>query len=313
MKLLKAILASAMLSVSATALAQDCDIDIAIADITKGNVVPEGVGSRLEGKLANALAKAGIVAAPYDAQFFIAGRFDDAYNDVISGPSQKSVVKTTLTLYIGDADNQKVFATESFELKGVGASDEQAYTRALNQVSPSNQKLISFIRKGKEKIIDYFDANYDTYINNARKAMAARDYDQALFYANSIPSCCRGYREAQNLAMKIYSENTDYIGNRLLAQAKAAWAADPTEAGAREAHKYLSQIDPAASCIGAANSLSSEIGKTTKKQWEFENIQKHNDAVALEKQRINAVKEVGVAWAKSRPRVVNRYVFLRRW
>ena len=315
MKILKSLFTAAILCLAASAQAQDCDLEISIANITKGDVVPEAVNSRLEAKLTRALSKAGIVAAPYDAQFFIAGRFDDAYNDIISGPSQKVVVKTTLTLYIGDADNQKVFASESFDLKGVGGSDEQAYTRALNQISATNTKLVDFIRKGKDKIIDYFDTNYATYINNARKAMAARDYDQALFYASSIPSCCRGYAEANALAMKIYSDNTNYMGEKLLAQAKAARAADPTDAGAREAHKYLSQIDPSASCSSAANSLSSQISKTTQKQWEFENIQKHNDAIALEKQRINAAKEVAVAWAKSRPKVVNRYHFVtvRRW
>lgn len=315
MKILKAIFASALVACSLAASAQECDLEISIANITKGEVVPESVNSQLEAKLTRALSKAGIVAAPYDAQFFIAGRFDDAYNDIISGPSQKYVVKTTLTLYIGDADAQKVFASESFELKGVGASDAQAYTRALNQVNAANAKLVDFIRKGKDKIIDYFNNNYQTYINNARKAMASRDYDQALFYASQVPSCCAGYAEANSLAMKIYSENTNYMGNKLLAQAKAAWAADPTEAGAREANKYLTQIDPSASCQGAAAALTAEMSKTTKKQWEFENVQKHNDAIALEKSRINAAKEVAVAWAKSRPKVVNRYHFVtvHRW
>ena len=119
MKILKSLFTAAMLCLAASAQAQDCDLEISIANITKGDVVPEAVHSRLEAKLTRALSKAGIVAAPYDAQFFIAGRFDDAYNDIISGPSQKVVVKTTLTLYIGDADNQKVFASESFDLKGL--------------------------------------------------------------------------------------------------------------------------------------------------------------------------------------------------
>lgn len=326
MKPIKTIFAAALACLAFAAQAQECDIEIAIANITKGEVVPEAVNSRLEAKLAQAMSKAGIVAAPYDAQFFIAGRFDDAFNDIISGPSQKVVVKTTLTLYIGDAENQKVFASESFDLKGVGGSDTQAYTKALNQISSSNPRLVEFIRKGKDKIIDYFDTNYKTYINNAHKAMAARNYDEALFYASSVPSCCKGYSEASALALKIYGENTNYMGNKLLAQAKAAWAADPTEAGAREAHKYLTQIDPSAAASAEAKALSSQISKTTQKQWEFENVQKYKDQVALEKQRIDAaasvertrlraVRDVAVAYAKSRPRVINRYHFVtvHRW
>ncbi len=334
MKLFKKLISVALLAIPFFASAQECDIEIAIANITKGEVVPAAVNSRLEAKLTRALAKAGVIAAPYDSQFFIAGRFDDAFNDIIAGVSQKVVVKTTLTLYIGDADNQKVFASESFDLKGVGATDQQAYTNALNMISPTNSKLVDFIIKGKQKIIDYFDNNYATYINNARKAMASRDYGQALFYATSIPSCSRGYNEAVALALQINSDNLDYNGNQLLAKAQAAWAADPTESGAREAHKYLTQIDPNCSASSAAKSLSAEISKTTQKQWEFENVTKYKDQLALEHKRLDAetslahhrissaasvertrlraARDVAVAWAKSRPRVVNRYTFVTR-
>lgn len=294
--------------------AQDCDIDISIANITKGEVVPQAVNQRLEAKLSTALARLGIVAADYDAQFFIVGRFDDAYNDITSGPSQKVAVKTTLTLSIGDAINQKVFATESFDLKGVGSTDEQAYTKALNSISSSNQNLLNFIQQGKERIIEYYDANYGIFLTKARNAMAARNYDEALYYSTSIPSCCVGYREACNLTSQIYTDNMNYIAQNLLAQARAAWAESPDAEGARKAYIFLSQIDPSSSSYAAAQSLGKEISQRTKQQWDFENVQKYNDAVALEKQRIEAAKQVAVAWAKSRPKVVNRYTFIsRRW
>jgi hypothetical protein len=294
--------------------AQDCDIDISIANITKGEVVPQAVNQRLEAKLSTALARLGIVAADYDAQFFIVGRFDDAYNDITSGSSQKVAVKTTLTLSIGDAINQKVFATESFDLKGVGSTDEQAYTKALNSISSSNQNLLNFIQQGKERIIEYYDANYSVFLTKARNAMAARNYDEALYYSTSIPSCCVGYKEACNLTSQIYTDNMNYIAQNLLAQARAAWAESPDAEGARKAYIYLSQIDPSSSSYSAAQSLGKEISQRTKQQWDFENVQKYNDAVALEKQRIEAAKQVAVAWAKSRPKVVNRYTFIsRRW
>ncbi len=312
MKLLKIILLSGVLATGLHIHAQsDCQLDISIANITKGNVVPEGVNRKLEGKLMRALGAAGMMEAPYDSRFFVAGRFDDAYNDVTGGPSQKTYVKTTLTLYIGDAEEHKIFATESFELSGVGGSEEQAYTKCLNKISSSNPKLVEFLRKGHQTIIDYFDAHYQSYLDKARQAMASRNYDEALYYATTVPSCSRGYAQAHSLAMTIMGDRTNYDGQKLLQLAKAAWATDPTASGAEEAHSYLSQIDPGSSAYKAAQELSAQMSKTTQKQWEFENIQKHNDAIALEKHRITAAKEAAVAWAKSRPKTVNRYVFLR--
>lgn len=313
MKLLKYALLGAICAASPSVNAQECDIDLQIAAITKGNVVPEAVEQRLEAKLTQALSKAGVIGAPYDAQFFIAGRFDDAYNDVTGGPSQKVIVKTTLTLFIGDAVNQKVFASESFDLKGVGSTDQMAYNRVLNQINPSNPKLVKFIQEGRDKIIEYYDNNYSSILAKARQAMTGRKYDEALFYATSIPSCSKGYAEASQLATKIYSDNIDYAGAQLLAKARGEWAAHPDAEGAEQAHYYLSQIDPGAACYPQVAALTKEISKTVKRNWEFENIQKHNDAVALQKQRIAAARAVGVAWASNRPRtrVVNRYYFIR--
>lgn len=291
--------------------AQECSIDVSVANITKGEVVPDDVNQRLQAKLSQAISKSGLVSAPYESRFFVAGRFDDAYNDITGGPSQKVYVKTTLTIYIGDADEEKIFASETFELSGVGGSDTQAYTRALNKLKPSDPRLVNFLRSGRDKIIEYFDANYKSYINKAKQAMAARNFDEALYYVTAIPSCCSGYDEASQLALNIYSQNMNHNSKMLLAQARAAWAADPTATGAAEAHKYLNQIDPQASCYSEAKALSNQISQTTKKQWEFENVTKYQNAVELEKRRINAAKEAAVAWANSRPKTVNRYVFIR--
>lgn len=315
MNFLKSITIGAAMILGMTAYAQrNCDIDIAITDITKGDVVPKAVNNKLEAKLAQALSRAGIVAAPYDAQFFVAGRFDNAYSDVMtSGTRPTYAVKTTLTIYIGDADHQKVFATESFDLKGVGNTETEAYTRCLNSINASNPKFIEFIRKGKDKIMEYFDANYPVYLNNAKRALQQRNYDEALFYASSIPSCCKGYAEAQALTASINKDNTNFNSQQLYAQAQAAWAANPDEYGAEQAHKYLAQIDPASSSYAAAQNLSKQISTKIQRNWDFEHIQKHKDAVALEKQRIQANKEKYIAWAKSRPKVVNRYHFLVRY
>lgn len=298
-----------------SAFAQDkCDIDISIANITQGEKVPSAVGARLEAKLAQAMSRAGIVAAPYDAQFFLAGRFDNAYEDVLTGGTREQyVVKTTLTLYMGDAEQQKIFASLPIELQGVGNSKTEAYTRCLNKISYADPKVSEFIRTGKDKIIDYYNNNYAQVINNAQKALQQRNYDEARFYASSIPSCSKGYAQAQALLTNINKDNTNYNSQQLYAQAQAAWAADPTESGAAKAHQYLAQIDPASSIYASAQSLSKQISDKVQRNWDFENIQKHKDAVALEKQRIQANKEKYIAWAKSRPKVINRYNFIYRY
>lgn len=85
----KSILA-AVIFIPSMAFAQgECSIDVSVADITKGEVVPESVNQRLQAKLSQAISKAGLVSAPYESRFFVAGRFDDAYNDITGGPPRR--------------------------------------------------------------------------------------------------------------------------------------------------------------------------------------------------------------------------------
>ena len=142
--------------------------------------------------------------------------------------------------------------------------------------------------------------------------MAARNYDEVIFILSPIPSCCKGYAEASELALKALGDKIDYEGNLLLAKAKAEWAADPTAAGAAKACAYLAQIDPGASCMKEAETLGNQISKTTQQQWEFENVTKYEDELALKKMRIEAAKEVAVAYAKNQPKQQNRFIFLTR-
>lgn len=303
-------IASATL-ISLFAIAQDCDIRISVAPITQGDNVPHAINKKIEAALMRAATGCGVTADPYYGQFFVAGRFDASLDDVVPGPPAKHVLKSTLTLYIGDAENQQVYATESFDVKGVGNSEERAYISALSSLNSSNVRFSSFIEKAKAKILDYYNANYKSYLSQAKLALSNREYDKALYFASSIPECCVGYSQAYALIQDIYKSNRDYESQMLLAQAYAEWGAHPDEYGAERAYYYLSQIDPSSSCYPRAQELSKTISKVVKENWDFENKEKYKDELNLEKQRINAARDVAVAYAKSRPRTVTNFVVVR--
>ena len=84
-KIFKSILAALILIPTMARAQGECSIDVSVADITKGEVVPEAINQRLQAKLSQAIGKSGLVSAPYDSRFFVAGRFDDAYNDITGG------------------------------------------------------------------------------------------------------------------------------------------------------------------------------------------------------------------------------------
>lgn len=80
------------------------------------------------------------------------------------------------------------------------------------------------------------------------------------------------------------------------------------------ASTYLMQINPETSCYTEAKTLiaevESKITEAEKREWEFKK-QQYADNVQLEKQRINAIKEIAVAYYKSQPSTVSYNYIIR--
>lgn len=301
LNIFKPLLSLAALACAFTASASDCELSISVAPIQENDDVPQAVVERLQARLRTAMSQVGVAAGDYDCQFFVTGRFDNAYEEKSGGVGGQYLIKTTLSLFIGDAENKRTYASRQFDLKGVGKTQQLAYMRALSSLGADNKGFVDFVEKGKEKIIDYFNKNYNTYLNKARTALKNRSYEEALYFATQVPECCVGYEQANVLAMNIFTDYINYQGQMLLAQAKGAWAADPTGDGAAAAYAYLAQIDPSAACYPSATAFGNEIAKVVKANWDFENKEKYKDAVALERQRIEAARQIGVEWGKNQP------------
>lgn len=302
----------AVLMFSAAKAERGCELNFTVIPPEAGEELPASVVEKLTGRLSTLLSATGVSVSSDDLQFFLTGRFDNAFFEKTTGPDQRDVINTTLTLYIGDADGQKIFSSMTMDLKGVGKSEAQAYIKAMSTLTARRKDVVAFIEEGKAKIIDYFNKNYNTYLTKARTAMKQRNYDEALYYSLQIPECCVGFPQAQALALEIYDHQVDYIGQTLLARAKAAFGVNPTDKGAAEAFLYIMQIDPSAACYKEAVAYGDKMQKDVKTQWEFENIQKYKDELALrrrqldnqakiEQARIESARAIGVAWAKSQP------------
>lgn len=289
------------------ASAEKCEIALGVLFTDDGDKVPAAVTRTLETKLRTILTHTGVAAGDYDCQFFITGRFDGQYSQQSAGPGGKILLKTNLQLAICDAYNKKVYATVSLPLKGTGVSDEQAYIKAMTQLNGKNPQFITFVDNAKDKIVDYFNNNYQNYLSKAQTALKARNYDEALYWATSVPECCTGFPEARKLALSIYTDRTNYDSAMLLAKAQGEWAADPTSSGAAKAFQYLSQIDPSAACYAEAQALGKKIADTVKADYDFETKTKYQNEIDLERRRIESARQIGLAWAQNQPKTIVKY------
>ena len=144
----------------------------------------------------------------------------------------------------------------------------------------------------------------------ARSLAKQKDFEQALFLMQSIPSECDKYVQAVELGNEIYQMYVDYLCDINLAKARTAWAAEQNSYGASAAGEYLSQIYPEAKCYGEAMALYSEIKGKVLDDWKFE-MKMYQDGVDLERERINAWRDVGVAYGQGQQPTTTNIGFLR--
>lgn len=291
--------------------AQGCDVHLMATPMEQGEDVPERISDILTTRLATAVTATGVTADVNYGQFFVTGKMNHIYKETLPGPPMQFAIHTTLTLYIGDIVNQQVYATKSFDLRGVGNSEERALINALSRLNGKNKDLQDFVQSGKQKIVDHFDKNYTAYLQKARRAASLDNSDEALYHATLIPECSRGYAEASALVLSVYRSSIDKIGKALLLKAKAAWSSHPDGKGAATAFSYLTLIDSEASCYQEALKLGDEIGKTVQGNWTFDHRQKYQDQIELEKHRIAAAKAIGTAWGNGQKEQKTNLMFIK--
>lgn len=299
--IIKYFIASALLLSTGNIMAQDCNIPMAVV-VDKGfaNVTPE-TASTLETQLQRLVTQSKLDVGWNNANFAITAKFDQLDRYIVgSAPTQIANV-FGVTIYLVDVYNQKMFGSTYVEVRGVGTNDTKASMNAVRQLNSGNGKINTFLSGAKKKIINYYDSQLPSILKDAKTKAAMKNYEEALAMLAVIPTCCNGYDTAMKEALRIYVLYRDTYFLEQLNKARALWAANPTQEGSIPVVAILAGIDPDAKCYKEAMNLLSQVAKVVKTDVDFEVKKKYQDSVELEKLRIQAIAEIGKAYAANRP------------
>ena len=276
--------------------AQNCEV--LIIPYIRDNIdpLPEETRSYLETKLAQVITQDGIAAGEGFGQFYLISKFTLLSKDIVPGPPMMISQRINVSLSIVDYFGEKVIASTNVELQATGTNENKAYINGIRNLNPANAKIQAFLKAGKEKMLAYYDGNIGNIVKKAQNLAAMKQFEEALFYLASVPECSKGYDLALAEGLKVYKEYIDYTCQRYLMLARTAWAAAPNADGATQAGVYLASIEPDAKCYSEALALYNEIKASVKEDWKYEF--KYYDERSLERERINAFREVGVAFGK---------------
>lgn len=286
-------------------------IALSIALPEQANHLPSGAETYLVNKLKQAAAQNGLAAEEGYSRFFITAVITPLTRDIVAGPPQQIAQNLEITLYIADGIDQKIFATTSLNAKGVGANETKAYIDAVKHINANSKQFKELAETGKAKIIAYYEAQCDNIIKKAQSLAKQKNYEAALCELTAIPDVCNCYDRALEATAEIYQQYIDYLCDVNLAKARTVWAAEQNSSGAQKAGEYLSNIYPDAKCYKEGMDLYREIKDKVLDDWKFV-MKIYQDGVDIEKERIKAWRDVGVAYGNHQQPISNYVNWLLR-
>ena len=274
------------------------NIPIAVVAAKQQNV-PDAVNTYIENKLHQVISQNGLGSSDYQGRFIVTASIVSTTKDIVPGPPKQIAENVDMTFYIVDMMEHTIFSTTTISVKAVDASEEKTLIKAIRSINVKMPQITSFVTEGRNKIVSYYSSHADQIILTAKSLAKQRRYEEALYELCAIPAACgEAYNKAIAAADAIYQEYVDFLCSANLAKAKSAWMAQQNASGASAAGEYLSKIYPGAKCYKEAQSLYEEIKAKVLADWNFE-IKKYDDGIALEKQRIQAWRSVGVAYGNN--------------
>lgn len=280
--------------------------------------------SLLETKLNQIASNYGMGGTSQNPRFIITANINIGTKDIIAGPPQMIAQNMDLTIFIGDALEDKIYSNISLSLKGVGTNENKAFINALKKVDTKSSKLESFIEEAKSKIVSYYSTNCEFLIKEAESSVEKQNFRKALYQLQLIPNICEDcYFKALKKSDEIYQQKIDYEGLVLLEKAKTIWASSPNADGAYEIMPLLLKINKRAKSYSEVPEFNTRVEEklvadeierirleeeNAKREHELALENEKNDA-ELEKLRINAYREIAVEYAKNQPQIVYRSVY----
>lgn len=276
--------------------------------IDAGNKMPEDAKQYLETKLTQLASDNGVGGFSINPRFIIAAKINTTSKDIIAGPPQMIAINAEVSFFVGDAKDNKVFASYALAIRGVGTNENKALIEAIKGINIKNSQLSVIIATGKSKIVEFYNSQCEIIQSKAEGLKGQSKYDEAIYTLMQVPDICKMcYEKCFAYAQYIYKLKVDYEGKKLLNEARLKWSDSKNKTGADEAISLLAKINDSAICIKEANKLEKEIeDKLTadeKKEWDYK-MSVYNNSLELQKRQIEASKAIAIAYAQNQPATI---------
>jgi hypothetical protein len=267
--------------------------------------LPISAKNSLENRLGQIITKSGLLGNSSGSRFIMSANVSVLTKDIVATAPPMHTYTLDITLYIGDGAEGNAFSSYNITVKGVGRSETKAYMNAIRNIKTNNPNYQSFIKTGRSKIIAYYNARCDFIIKEAQMMAKMEDFDKAIWTLMTVPKACEEcWTKASDAVLPIYQAKIDQECKFYLNQAKSVWTIGQDKIAAQRVAAILVRISPNAACYTEAQELYQTIGQRIReidnREWEF----KWEKEIGLKKDRIQAYRDIGVAFGENQPQTI---------
>lgn len=278
--------------------------------------IPDQAQALLENKLMEVAVKNGLGGSGPSPRFVLTAKMVALTKDVTPTVPLMEAYTFQIYLYIVDCVDQIIVSTTSMSSKGAGTNKNKAYLSGLRPINMNNAELERFMKTGKQRIIEYYNSRCDFVIAKAKALQSQNQFQAAIAALSGIPEVCKDcYMKSMQEIGPIYKDYIDHDCQIFMNMASSIWASNPTSAGAADAGAVLCLIDPDSKCYAETKGLIAKMEQKVQKDeirdWKFmERV--WGDNVALEKLRIKAYRDIGVAFGNNQQPTYNNILWVFR-
>lgn len=297
------------LLVSSISFAQSSDDGrISIQAIIPDGDMPVEACHNLETRMQRMLTNNGYGDNGYIERFVLTAKRDVISKDIVPSTPARVSEEMEVTFFVGDVIENKLYASATIMLKGIGTNENKALISAFSKINPNQKNLIDMLSLAKNKIIDFYANHCAEEIRKAQTMASMGNYDEAIARMMAVPNVCSDcYDRCQENVVIFYQQKIDAFSLQQLNKARNAWMKGQDAAHAEEVAEYLNKVSPNSSSYKDAvkfrNAVADKLKMDERREWDFL-MQQYKDEQANKTAVIKACREVATAWARNRPKTI---------
>ena len=290
-------------------------LNVAPAHLQCDYEVPDKLDTQVRTKLQRALTKYGISSEPGVSRFAMVPSIAIIDEHTTATVPAFCDMEFDFVISLQDAYSGIVFAAFSKTIKCRGTNKSNAIAKGVSSLRLDTPEFAHFCEDAKSKVFEYYERQIGAIAAKAKQAAVQRDFEEAVFILAEVPEECPSFNtQILPLIQQYYEREKDLFGEKVLAEARAAWAAEPNERGAAKVAEIMADMPPSCSSSAAARQFVNQISNKIEaiEKWE-RNYQDREQAFRHDERKatISAARAVAVAYASNQPKYITK-VYLWR-